>query len=244
MRWIILFLLLLLLFPLLYIEMPFPQQRTAYRSIPNNITREITETVSQTEEICSERQYRYSTLGENVDYIGVYVQPQLQISNLEERWGLFQVNFSYVDEEEFAFEEYGGEHLQDTLDAGIIGEEEIVFHSDTYEFYLGPGESVIVDERTRMPEEGKYWAIAEILTPNITECKTTISYMNVTRNRTFTENERQRYTRIVQEYTSLKDKTGITFGQWFIICLLLVLIAVLLHRIYVLRSPDRMSENQ
>ncbi|MEM4397599.1 MAG: hypothetical protein QW757_03180, partial [Candidatus Woesearchaeota archaeon] len=83
-----------------------------YINIPYYVIREVNKSIPYEKTICENRSFRFSTFGGNVITIGNNVYPNLQITNLENQWGLFKVNFSYINESKFPYGVYGGENLK------------------------------------------------------------------------------------------------------------------------------------
>ena len=181
--------------------------------------------------ICSKRGYRFSTASGNVNSVGGNVQPILEITNLEERWGLYKVNFSFIDETRFPYEIYGGENLQEKLLSNEIGHDDAEFYSDNYEYYLGPGETIVIEETTPKPDSKQYWAIANINEPLIEDCKKVIEYTNVTVNKTFTEYKTFDRKVKVRQLKPIKEIIGINYIEWCIIWLLFSVIIFLIIKI-------------
>lgn len=230
-------LLLLLLLPIFFtfeqVSMYFYVTNTKLVEVPYNITREVTYLESTEHDLCSNVSHRYSYSSGIVSKVGNSVKPDLNIYNLENKWAFFRVKIYYVDNNRFPEEEYGGQNLFEKYESGEISEEDADFESPWYEFYLGPGEGVKVDNKTWMPDpKPVYWAMADIVVPLYEKCITEIEYYNVTENRTFTEHKIVNKKTREKRYMSVKEYLGISFGQWFVIIVMLILILFLIFRIY------------
>jgi hypothetical protein len=229
---VIIFILMLLLF---FIFEDFGFYRTITKEQlfvePYNITRETVSSVSNSTYLCENRNFRYSTLGGNVDSVGKSVRPNLIINNLEDKWGFFKVNISYMDEEKYPYVKYGGENLIKMVESGEISTDDADFNSIMYEFFIPPAESILLDDLTekKYPEKN-YWAIANVLEPNFEYCYDKITYFNQTKNITFTEYRNVNKKITVKEYTTLADY-GIDFIDWLMIDILMILIIILVRKI-------------
>ncbi len=213
----------------LYVEVP--QKRMLEEEF--QIEREVTVSQPIKRNVCKNRSFRFSTFGGTVDSIGNSARPNLRITNKEEKWGLFKVNFSFIDEELFPYDIYGGQNLKSSLAEGSISYDDASFYSNTYVFYLGPGEQINVNEGTNKPDPTKkYWAIAYIEEPQIEECSQITEYVNKTENRTFTETRSVEREIKIKEYRSLLKIMKINnFMEWIILCVLFLLIILLIQKI-------------
>ena len=101
---ILVLILLLLLYPLIgLIRVPTVSEQEVEVEEPVSIVREVSWTEPVEKYVCENRSHRYSTLGGNVDFVDGSLVPDLIINNLEERWGLFQVNFSFINDDKFPY---------------------------------------------------------------------------------------------------------------------------------------------
>jgi uncharacterized membrane protein len=229
-----LFILFLVLFPIIgNISIYIDTKRDADVDIPTEIVREVTLSVPEDRVVCADRNFRYSTLGGNVNNIGSYVRPNLQLNNLEEAGGEFKINFSYIDEGRFPNEAYGGKNLLQSIGSKKLNMTDADFYSETYTFHFEPLESKTIDNLTFNPTGNAYWAIADIVEPKLYECTNVSVYINKTMNKTFTEYKKIQKTITIKEYKSIREVFGITsFFNWFILLFLLLLIIILLLKIY------------
>jgi len=233
--WLLILALLLLLFYLIIdnFNVYTDVKRIVYVDTPFSLVKEVTSTNTLEKNICQNRSFRFSTFGGNVDTFGVYARPNFRITNLEERWGYFKVNFSYIDESRFPYDIYGGMKLKENIASGKISIRDADFYSTNYEFYLGPGESMTITNMTRRINlSKKYWGIATIIEPKILTCSKKTEYINITENKTFTEYKKTEKTISIREYKKIREVIGVkNFMEWFIIVFLFCLIIVLILKI-------------
>ena len=203
---------------------------------PDILIKEMTTLEPVAERICQNKSFAFTTLGGNVDSVGKYVRPNLIINNLEDKWGIYTVFFYFMSEKRFPYDRYG--RLEESLGTGALKHSDADFRSITYEFYLGPGESRLINNLTLSGNaSGKSWAIADITEPEFFYCFTRTTYINKTENRTFSEEIPEKRIESATEFRSLKELLGIdSFFDWFLIISLVLIILMLLYRIYGLRK--------
>lgn len=238
---LLLFLFLVSIFPV-FEEISFNVnvQRNRIEQVPYTITRNVTSKYPIESEICENISFAYSTSAGNVNSIGKDVKPNLIVINMEEKWGEFTVNFSYIDEEKFPFEIYGGEHLIEKYEKGEISEEDADFYSEDFVWNFGPAERVLFNDPTPKKDKTKsYWGIANIYPPEYEQCRTIINYINKTVEKNFTEHKKVTKEYTIKEYTSLKEILNLSFSQWFVIIFMFILILYLIIRIKQLYFSDQ-----
>jgi hypothetical protein len=233
-----LLILLILIYPLFYIAIDnfgtyVSSQRQDYIDLPYSIIKEVNSSIPIERIDCKNRSFRFSTQGGNVDSVKSYVVPNLIINNLEERWGYFKVNFSYIPEKKYPYSVFGGINLKESLSSGKIGYDDADFYSENYYFYIGPGESILINNRTQKPDKtATYWGIANIIEPKVLECSKRTEYYILPENKTFTEYKKTLREYSVKEYKKIREVLGIkNFLDGFIIFILLILIIFLIIKI-------------
>ncbi len=230
----IVFILLLLTYPLIdIIEIPCNIKKSEFVEIPFSLIREVTTKTPVEKKICDTRGYKFSTLGGNVASLGNNVVPNLQLTNIEEQWGTYKINFSYIDNLKFPYEIYGGKELKEALESKKISVLDADFYSTNYEFLLGPGETILITNMTQKPNRDRtYWAIATIVEPSVINCYNKIEYINITENKTFIEYQKKEKIIFVKEYRKIKEIIGVKdFFEWVSILFLLLLIILLILKI-------------
>jgi len=240
---IIIILILLSIYPILnsmkgYVTV----KRTELVDEPVEIIKEVEVHQPIKEEFCKDTNYYYLTISDPVQSDENYVWPTLVIINREEKYGLYKVNFSYIDNSKFPESIYGGENLYAHFEAGNITFDDAEFKSITYEFPLGPGDEVLIRNKTRKParDEKTYWAIADIREPTYYRCINQTVYVNKTMNKTFIDIQKVKRTVNVKEYRPLSELLPVkTFGEWFVIVFMFILILVLILKIREERRINR-----
>ncbi len=240
--------LLILFFTLYFIFEDFGIYIEKERSIlvkePFNITKEVSFEKEEKIPACENRTFRYSTNGGNVEPYGNSVRPNLILNNLEDRWGEYYVNFSFIDESKYPYDIYGGGNLIKNIEEGKISWEDGDFFSVTYKIMMPPKEGVLIDDLTQKKDKNKnYWAMAEIVEPWYEYCYDKIISYNLTENRTFIEYRQAEKKVRVKEYTKAFDILSIdSFGEWVIIVMMFFLIILLLGRIKERYKMRRIAE--
>ncbi|MEM2130948.1 MAG: hypothetical protein QXR96_00340, partial [Candidatus Woesearchaeota archaeon] len=186
---IIFFIFLLILFVFFNLELNY---KTEYIDTPYYVIREINKSIPFEKTICENRSFKFSTLGGNVITIGNLVYPNLQITNQENQWGLFKVNFSYINESRFPYAIYGGENLKKALSENKISVKDADFYSQNYNITIGPKETILIDKPTqKIDKNTNYWAIGTIIEPKIEECRKITDFIFIKENKTFLENRKE-----------------------------------------------------
>jgi hypothetical protein len=225
---ILILLLLLLYFGIGSLEIHKSVVKDTYVDEPYEIIKEVNTVIPKTSNLCDYVGYRYSVIAGDVEHSRDYLRPNLIINNLENQWGQYKVRIYYVLEEKFPYSEYGGANLAESFSTGRLSYEDAEIVSDPYEFYIGPFESVLVNNRTRRTVIGRYWAFANITEPKKYECFTKTEYSNVTENRTFTEYKSVKKEISVKEYTRISEI--ISLQEWVIFVILFIIMLTLLER--------------
>jgi hypothetical protein len=145
------------------------------------------------------------------------------------------VNFSYIEEDKFPYEIYGGKNLSENLRTGKISYEDAEFYSANYVYLIGPGESVEIRNLTKKKDRTKeYWAIANIVEPKKRECSIKTEYIYRLENRSFTELRAEKKTIYVKEYRKISEIIRVaSFSEWLILVILAFFIVFLLIRIII-----------
>jgi len=205
-------------------------KRPTQIQVPNNITKEVEIREPRSMQNCTNVSYRYELIGGTVLPKGLNVQPTTELTNLEDRWGLFKLNFSFVDSNKFPYDEYGGDNLAQKYANGEITHKDADFSSVNYEFLVGPFERIIITNQTMRKDQSKnYWAMIFVDEPKYESCRVITTYDSRIVNKTFTEYVNKNSFVRVKEYKRLNEVFQIdSFGEWFVIVSMFVLIIVLI----------------
>jgi len=232
---IILFLLLTCSYPLvsnlgLYVSV----NRDVLENVPYSVIKEANVTVPLEKYACQNISFRFTTSIGNVDSVGISVRPSLAITNKEAEWGFFSVNFSYIEEDKFPYDIYGGQNLSENIRTGKLSYGDAEFYSDNYVVLIGPTETVeIRNLTTKKDRSTQYWAIANIAEPKKTECNIQTTYTTITEEKVFTEYRKEKKTITVKEYRKISEVFGIMdFSEWFIILMLGFIILYMVLKIW------------
>lgn len=164
-----------------------------YRETPYYVIKEVNKTIPVEKNICENISFRFSTLGGNVVTIGNKVYPNLQITNLENEWGLFKLNFSYINESKFPYRVYGGENLKRAIEEKKISSKDADFYSENYDIMIGPLETILIDKPTqKFDKNTDYWAIGNIIEPKRLICNNKTEFFTIKENKTFTEYKKEK----------------------------------------------------
>ncbi|MEM3373988.1 MAG: hypothetical protein QXE31_02085 [Candidatus Woesearchaeota archaeon] len=227
-----------------------------YINIPYYVIREVNKSIPYEKTICENRSFRFSTFGGNVITIGNNVYPNLQITNLENQWGLFKVNFSYINESKFPYGVYGGENLKKAFEEKKISVNDADFYSENYDIVIGPMETILVDKPTqKIDKNTNYWAIGTIIEPKIEECRKKTEYIFVKENKTFMETRKEeriikkKIYEIILDYLknfSLKNLWDLVviFLLFFIIIFLFIKIRDRLNLNYLKKRINEQKNNE
>jgi len=236
--WILILFLFLLLNSLFFVmdEVSFyvNVKRTKIQQVPIETIKEVKEQLPIQSQVCQNQTFRFDVIQGNLGDNGYYLQPNVRLINLEEQWGFYQINFSYFDDAKYPFDEYGKDKIFESITSGKLDFSNAEFFSQNFYYYLGPGESKLIENNTVKPiPTMTYWLVYYVKAPTYEYCTLETIYKETIVNKTFTEYKGVSVTNYVKEYVTLKQALKIdSFGQWFILVLMFILILILLMKIY------------